>query len=288
MARKKIRTIGIVAKLRPEIGAIVADVTRWCREKGVRFFVDSESAALLPFSVPSLPRAKLPFRTEAIVVLGGDGTILAAARSLRNSGTPLLAVNVGSLGFLTEVKLQELYPTLEQVIDNKFFVDVRYMIDASVKRKRKNVAKYTALNDAVINKGALARIIQFDAFCNQDQIGTFLADGLIIATPTGSTAYSLSAGGPIVFPNMDCLVITPICPHTLTNRPLVIPLETRVRVVLTQGEDVMLTVDGQVGTRLELNDEVIVSRSRSTVKLIHPSNKNYFDVLREKLKWGER
>jgi len=288
VARKKIRTIGIVAKLRPEIGAIVADVTRWCREKGVRFFVDSESAALLPFSVPSLPRAKLPFRTEAIVVLGGDGTILAAARSLRNSGTPLLAVNVGSLGFLTEVKLQELYPTLEQVIDNKFFVDVRYMIDASVKRKRKNVAKYTALNDAVINKGALARIIQFDAFCNQDQIGTFLADGLIIATPTGSTAYSLSAGGPIVFPNMDCLVITPICPHTLTNRPLVIPLETRVRVVLTQGEDVMLTVDGQVGTRLELNDEVIVSRSRSTVKLIHPSNKNYFDVLREKLKWGER
>ncbi|HEY2930363.1 MAG TPA: NAD(+)/NADH kinase [Acidobacteriota bacterium] len=288
MAKKKIRTIGIVAKLKPEIGDIVAAVVQWCREKGIKFFVDSESAAFLPFEVPALPRDRLPFRTEVIVVLGGDGTILAAARSLKNSGTPMLAVNVGSLGFLTEVKLQELYPTLERVIENKFFVDVRYMIDALVKRKRKVVAKYTALNDAVINKGALARIIQFEAFSNQDQIGTFLADGLIIATPTGSTAYSLSAGGPVVFPNMECLVLTPICPHTLTNRPLVIPLDTTVRVVLTQGEEVMLTVDGQVGTRLQLHDEVVVSRSRSTVKLIHPANKNYFDVLREKLKWGER
>ncbi len=286
--RKKIRTIGIVAKQKPEVSPILARVVRWLQEQGLRILVDSASAKLLNFKAPRAPREKLPFRTQAILVLGGDGTILAVARSLKNSGTPILGVNLGSLGFLTEIKLDELYPALTRVIKNDFFVDTRYMIDSNVRRKGKVMARYAALNDVVINKGALARIIQFEVFGNQNNIGSFLADGLIISTPTGSTAYSLSAGGPVVYPNLECLVLTPICPHTLTNRPLVIPLDTKVRVILRQGEEVMLTVDGQVGMRLELGDEVTVTRSKSTVNLIHPEDKNYFDVLREKLKWGER
>ncbi|HEV8132542.1 MAG TPA: NAD(+)/NADH kinase [Acidobacteriota bacterium] len=284
----KIRTLGIVAKYKPEVGPILARVVRWMQDQGVGILVDSTSAKLLDFKVPRASLERLPFRSQAIVALGGDGTILAVARSIQNSGTPILAVNLGSLGFLTEIKLDELYPALSRVIENKFFVDVRYMIDSSVKRKGKILARHTALNDVVINKGAPARIIQFEAFSNRDYIASFLADGLIISTPTGSTAYSLSAGGPVVYPNLECLVLTPICPHTLTNRPLVIPLDSKVRVILRQGEEVMLTVDGQVGMRLQLEDEITVTRSRSTVKLIHPENKNYFDVLREKLKWGAR
>ncbi|MBI4455638.1 MAG: NAD(+)/NADH kinase [Acidobacteria bacterium] len=285
---KKIRTIGIVAKLKPEVGPILAQVTRWLQGQGLEILVDSDSVKLLDFKVPQTTREKLPFRTQAILVLGGDGTILAVARLLKHSGTPILAVNLGSLGFLTEIKLDELYPALTRVIKNKFFVDSRCMIDGTVKRKGRIVVRHTALNDVVINKGALARIIQFEAFSDQHFIGKFLADGLIISTPTGSTAYSLAAGGPVVYPNLECLILTPICPHTLTHRPLVIPLDTVVRVILRQGEEVMLTVDGQVGLPLELADEVIVTRSSNTVNLIHPENKNYFDVLREKLKWGER
>ncbi|MBI3939408.1 MAG: NAD(+)/NADH kinase [Acidobacteria bacterium] len=285
---KRIRTIGIVAKLKPEVGPILAEVIRWLQERGLAILVESDSAKLIDFSVRAVAREKLPFRVQAILVLGGDGTILAVARTLKDSGTPILAVNLGSLGFLTEIKLDELYPALTRVIENKLFVDTRCMIDGTVKRKGKIVERHTALNDVVINKGALARIIQFEAFNNRQFIGSFLADGLIISTPTGSTAYSLAAGGPVVYPDLECLILTPICPHTLTHRPLVISLNTAVRVILRQGEEVMLTVDGQVGFPLELGDELTVSRSPNTVNLIHPENKNYFDVLREKLKWGER
>ncbi|HEY3130529.1 MAG TPA: NAD(+)/NADH kinase [Acidobacteriota bacterium] len=286
--RKKIQTIGIVSKLKSEVIPILGEVTRWLQTQGVKILVDSASAEMLDFKVPRAPREKLPFRTQAILVLGGDGTILAVARSLKNSGTPILGVNLGSLGFLTEIKLDDLYPALARVIENNFFIDTRYMIDSAVRRNGKVVARYTALNDVVIDKGAPSRIIQFEVFSDRNKIGSFMADGLIISTPTGSTAYSLSAGGPVVYPNLECLVLTPICPHILTNRPLVIPLDTKVRVVLRQGEEVMLTVDGQVGRPLELADEVIVTRSKSTVNLIQPKDKNYFDVLREKLKWGER
>jgi NAD+ kinase len=285
---KKIRKIGIVAKLKPDVGPILTEVVRWLEKRGLEILVDAESAQLVKTRLHSVPREKLPFLVQAILVLGGDGTILAVARTLKESGTPILAVNLGSLGFLTEIKLEELYPSLKRLIENKFFVDTRCTIMGTVRRSGKVVARHTALNDVVINKGALARIIQFEAFSDRQFIGNFLADGLIIATPTGSTAYSLAAGGPVVYPNLACLVLTPICPHTLTHRPLVMPLDTPVRVILRQGEEVMLTIDGQVGVGLERGDELTVTRSPHTVNLIHPENKNYFDVLREKLKWGER
>lgn len=285
---KKIRVIGVVAKPRPEVGPILGELAQWLRQRGLEVVVDSESAKLFKLRLPHVTRRRLPFQTDAIIALGGDGTVLAIARSLKNSGTPILAVNLGSLGFLTAIRLDELYPALTRVVENKFYLNTRCMIDGTVRRRGKTVARHTALNDVVINKGALARIIQFEAFSERNFIGKFMADGLIVSTPTGSTAYSLAAGGPIVYPNLQCLVLTPICPHTLTNRPLVVPLDTPVKVVLREGDEVMLTIDGQVGMPLELEDEVVVTRSSTTVDLIQPENKNYFDVLREKLKWGER
>ena len=288
MKTKRNESIGIVAKLKPEVGPILAEVVRWLQERDRKVLVDLASAQLIDFKVKTLAREKLPFRCEAILVLGGDGTILGVARALKQSGTPILAVNLGSLGFLTEIRLDELYPALSRVIEGQFFVDTRRMIDAAVGRKGKIVARHSALNDVVMNKGALARIIHFEALGNRQFIGSFLADGLIISTPTGSTAYSLAAGGPIVHPSLDCLILTPICPHTLTYRPLVIPMKTTIQVILREGEEVMLTVDGQVGIRLELADEITVTRSENRVNLIQPVNKNYFDVLRAKLKWGER
>ena len=287
-ADKQIRVVGIVLKPRPEAGRILVELIRWLEERGIKVLMDAESAKPYSLRVAKAPRHTLPFRTDVIVVLGGDGTLLAVARSLKGSGTPILAVNLGSLGFLTAVRLDELYPALTGVLQGRLVFDERCMIDSVVKRNGRVIARHTALNDVVINKGALARIIQFEAFSAKQFIGKFLADGLIVATPTGSTAYSLSAGGPILYPSLHCLALTPICPHTLTNRPLVVPLDTPVRILLTEGDEVMLTVDGQIGMPLDLDDEVIVARSPNTVKLIQPENKNYFEVLRQKLKWGER
>lgn len=285
---RKIRTLGIVAKFKPEVGPILAEVIEWLQARGLQILLDPDSAKLVPAKLRTVAKDKLPFLVQAILVLGGDGTILAVARTVKNSGTPILAVNLGSLGFLTEIKLEELYPALTRLIAREVFVDSRCMIEGTVRRKGKIVARHGALNDVVINKGALARIIQFEAFSDRQFIGSFMADGLIISTPTGSTAYSLAAGGPVVYPDLECLVLTPICPHTLTHRPLVISLDIPIRVILRQGEEVMLTLDGQVGVPLECGDELTVTRSRNTINLIHPENKNYFDVLREKLKWGER
>jgi len=282
--------IGIVAKPhRPKFAATLEEVLKWLRSRGCEIIVEDSIVRTLKLKeVVAATRENLAELVDVIVVFGGDGTMLSVARSIQGRATLILGVNMGSLGFLTEITLDELYPTLEQLLAGKHTIDRRSMLKIEVHSTDGPVKTYHALNDVVINKGAVARIISMDAFINEDFIAHFLADGMIISTPTGSTAYSLSAGGPVLYPTLDSVVLTPICSHTLTNRPLVIPGDSSIRVVVKSGEDVMLTVDGQVGMALKEGEEIRCSRSEFWIELIQPGNKGFFDVLREKLKWGER
>ena len=282
--------VGVVSKPhRTEFARDLEQILHWLRRQGCETLV--EESVLENFGLsgyPGVSREEMPSRVDAIIVFGGDGTILSVARAIGDNIAPILAVNLGSLGFLTEVTLDELYEALARLLKGEHRIDERRLLDATVNRDDGSCASFHALNDVVITKGALARIIQLDAYIGEDFMATFLADGLIIATPTGSTAYSLSAGGPIVLPSLACTVVTPICPHTLTNRPLVFPPESEIRIILTSGEDVMLTVDGQQGVELAEGDEIVCTCSRRRIELIKPHNKSFFDVLREKLKWAQR
>ncbi len=282
--------VGVVSKPhRTEFARSLEEILHWLRRRGCETLV--EESVLENFGLSGyagVTREQMPSQVDAIIVFGGDGTILSVARAIGDNDAPILAVNLGSLGFLTEVTLDELYEALDRLLKGKHRIDERRLLDATVKRRDGSSASFHALNDVVITKGALARIIQLDAYIDEDFMATFLADGLIIATPTGSTAYSLAAGGPIVLPSLACTVVTPICPHTLTNRPLVFPPESEIRITLTSGEDVMLTVDGQQGVELAEEDEIVCTSSRRRIELIKPHNKSFFDVLREKLKWAQR
>lgn len=282
--------VGVVSKPhRTEFARSLEEILQWLQRRGCQTLV--EESVLENFGLsgyPGVTREEMPSRVDTIIVFGGDGTILSVARAIGDNNAPILAVNLGSLGFLTEVTLDELYEALERLLKGEHRIDERRLLDATVKRSDGSSASFHALNDVVITKGALARIIQLDAYIDEDFMATFLADGLIIATPTGSTAYSLAAGGPIVLPSLACTVVTPICPHTLTNRPLVFPPESEIRIILTSGEDVMLTVDGQQGVELAQEDEIVCTSSRLRIELIKPHNKSFFDVLREKLKWAQR
>src|SRR5580658_4234940 len=219
----------------------------------------------------------------------GDGTLLSAARALGNHKVPILAVNLGGLGFLTSVTLDELYPLLEQVVAGKHRTSERMMLDAEILRADQPGERQCALNDAVANKAALARMLDFDVHVDGNHVGRYRADGLVVATPTGSTAYSLAAGGPIIDPDLDAFVITPICPHMLTNRPLVVPDTARIDLDFTAADEpVYITLDGQIGFQLKPQDRVRITKSKSRVALVRPPSKTYFEVLRSKLKWGER
>jgi NAD+ kinase len=211
------------------------------------------------------------------------------ARQVWNRDIPIFGVNIGGLGFLTEIRLEELYQVMERVLQGDYSTDERDVLSASVIRRGGKVAEYIVLNDAVINKGALARIIDLETTINGQYVATFQSDGLIISTPTGSTAYNLSAGGPIVYPSLHSLIITPICPHTLTNRPIVIPDDVEVRALLkSKQQEVILTLDGQQGFPLEYDDVVQVRKAEGRILLIKSPYRHYFELLREKLKWGER
>jgi NAD+ kinase len=226
---------------------------------------------------------------DLLIVLGGDGTLLSAARSLGDHPVPILPVNLGGLGFLTSVTLAELYPILEEVLSGRSRVSERTQLDTKVLRVGKVVARHRALNDVVLNKGALARIIDLKLHVDGDYVSSYKADGLILSTPTGSTAYSLAAGGPIVYPKVAAFIVTPICPHTLTNRPLVIPDTSQVEISFRAGDEpVFLTLDGQVGVELEHADKISVAKAAQPLRLVRPARKTYFEILRNKLKWGER
>jgi NAD+ kinase len=283
------RRFGIYAK-RNHPGAVelAREVTTWLQERGFEVLHDMPLAEDMG-DVQGYSGASIPAMVHLIIVLGGDGTLISVARQVGDLRTPILGVNLGSLGFLTEITLGELFLVLERVIKGEFEISSRMMLDAIVRRKGKEISRYRVLNDVVINKGALARIIDMEAWVDDAYLTTFKADGLIIATPTGSTAYNLAAGGPIIYPGLHCLVISPICPHTLTNRPIIVSDESLIRIeVKFQDEDVVFTADGQVGMPLQGGDVVEVRRSRSSTQLVKSPNRDYFEVLRAKLRWGER
>jgi NAD+ kinase len=285
-----IRAAGIISKPVCEmVSSVVPPLLEWLRAHGIEAYVDKETQDCIDPRGSSVPREQLAKKVDLLIVLGGDGTLLSAARVLHGHRVPILAVNLGGLGFLTSVTLDELYPLLDQVLAGKHEISERMMLEAEIVHEGVRGERQSALNDAVITKAALARMLEFDVHVNGNHIGRYRADGLIVATPTGSTAYSLAAGGPIVHPDIDAFLITPICPHTLSNRPLVVPDSARVEINFeaTQ-EPVYLTLDGQIGVQLQAKDRVVIMKSSSKVYLIRPPRKNYFEILRNKLRWGER
>jgi NAD+ kinase len=285
-----VRRVGVALKPnKPEAGAVVQELLTWLRQRDREVLLDPAAATACPDCGPGLSRAAMVAEADVVVVLGGDGTILSVARLMGARQVPILGVNLGGLGFLTEVTLPELFPALEAVLRDECAVSHRRMLAAEVRRAGERIGAYEALNDVVITKTAPSRIVELETFVNGEYVTTYRADGLIVATPTGSTAYCLSAGGPILYPTLPALVVIPICPHTLTNRPLVLPDGARVEVVQRSvGEDVHLTVDGQVDVKLQHRDTVVVGRSAHSVTLVKSPKLNYFELLRTKLRWGER
>jgi NAD+ kinase len=282
--------VGIIAKIHtPGIREILNELYQWLTERQIEALFDQKTGALLEHAKEVHPKAKIPSLVELIIVLGGDGTFLSVARLVGEKDVPLLGVNLGSLGFLTEITLDEMYICLEKIQNNEFVISQRLLLKAFVSRDEERIAEYVTLNDVIITKGALARIIDLQTYINEQYVTTYKADGLIIATPTGSTAYNLSAGGPIIHPDMHALIMTPICPHTLTNRPIVLPDTSVISITLkSENEDVFLTLDGQVGFALKYGDTVLVKKADHTISLIRSPQKSYYEVLRTKLKWGER
>jgi NAD+ kinase len=291
-----IKTIGIISKPRkPELAEIVPALVAWLTARSIRTVLDRETAGSLgdgqqsSLAAAVVARAELAGQCDLVIVLGGDGTLLAAARHVRPLPVPILAVNLGSLGFLTAVTTGELYASLEQILEGKHQIDCRKILQVDVRRSGGENLTYHALNDAVLNKGAISRILDFETYVDGRFLNLFKADGLIVSTPTGSTAYCLAAGGPIVYPEVEAFVITPICSHTLTNRPLVVSDRSTIEVVLnTEAESVFLTVDGQVGLALHSGDRIVCALSPSRINLVRPPHKDFYEVLRSKLKWGEQ
>lgn len=266
---------------------ILREFLPWLRQKGCEVFIDSDTASAL--NMQGYERSLIPSLVDLIIVLGGDGTMLSVARLVGSRGVPILGINLGGLGFITEVNRNEILDAVEEVLSGSCSIEERIMLNAVVYRLGERIAEFVVLNDVVINKGALARIIDLETYVNNNYLANFKADGLIISTPTGSTAYSLSAGGPILYPTLNSIVLTPICPHTLTNRPVVLPDNFIINAkLISESEDVYLTLDGQVGFSLKKNDKVEVKKADFTTKLLIPCGRNYFEILRTKLKWGER
>jgi NAD+ kinase len=285
----KLRAVGIISKPKKEdICAVAPRLLDWLQQHKLEALYDEETARCL--GLPGgTPRHQIPPRVDLLVVLGGDGTLLATARLLDARDVPILAVNLGSLGFLTDITLDETLPVLEEVLAGRHRLDKRRRLYVEVERAGRVAERYHALNDLVLHKSALARILDFDVSIDAGFVSRIRADGLIVATPTGSTAYSLSAGGPIVLPSVEAMVLTPIAPHMLTNRPLVIPGAAQVELqVASPGESFYVTVDGQVGEELHTGARVRVRASDRPIHLVAPPARDYFQVLRSKLRWGER
>jgi NAD+ kinase len=284
-----IKTVGIFSK--PDVSAAVDLVPKlidWLGARGIRTRCDRETAAYAP-GCETYPRPDVPEGCDLVIVLGGDGTLLSAARAISGREIPLFPVNLGGLGFLTAITLDEVFPELERALAGEHRVGKRKMLEVELLRGDKTVAHYEALNDAVITKASLARMIDLDAYVDQMFVCAYKVDGLIVSTPTGSTAYSLSAGGPIIFPSVAAFCLTPICPHTLTNRPVIVPESSVIRVVsFAEDGAAFLTIDGQVGEPLMKGDQIVCRTSVYAIHLIRPPRMLFFDVLRAKLKWGER
>jgi len=287
------KRVGIVVKPhQPDALKTICGVVKWLNERGLtlvggpeleRERIQQETGC----NVEVFELEKLAASVDLMLVLGGDGTMIATARMIGDTEVPVLGVNYGGLGYLAEFRIEELYVALESILSGNYRLDKRVMLAVELLRGDEYVTRNRVLNDVVINKSALARIIEIEAYLNQQFVNSFRADGLIVSTPTGSTAYNLSAGGPVIFPSMNAVVITPICPFTLSNRPIVVADDAVIELRLkTQQEDVALTLDGQVGFPLKVEDRVVIRKSRATFNLVQPTNRNYFEVLRDKLRWG--
>ena len=293
MEKLSVRRVGVLVKPnQPEALETICRLVSWCASNGIKVAggprlererVEEKTGC----EVDALPHSELVRGSDLIVVLGGDGTMIGAARMVGDTGTPVLGVNFGTLGYLAEFTVEDMTGALEAVLRGDYTLDRRLMLAATVTRGGEQLMHDRVLNDVVISKSALARIIEIDTWVDKKFVNRFRADGLIVSTPTGSTAYNLSAGGPVIYPSMNAVVFTPICPHTLSNRPLVVPDDVDFELVLkTQREEVALTLDGQVGMPLEYEDRVTVRKSSTTFNMIQAHTRNYFDVLRNKLKWG--
>jgi len=293
MANSSIKRVGIVVKPhQPDALKTLCGVVEWLNKRGITLLggpeiererIEHETGCV----VAVIDADKLAASVDLMLVLGGDGTMIATARMLGDTDVPVLGVNYGGLGYLAEFRIEELYMALETILAGNYGVEKRLMLAVELWREAEPVTHNRVLNDVVINKSALARIIEIEAHLNQQFVNSFRADGLIVSTPTGSTAYNLSAGGPVIYPSMNAIVITPICPFTLSNRPIVVPDESLIELrLITQNEDVALTLDGQVGFPLKPEDRVVIRKSKTTFNLVQPMNRNYFEVLRDKLRWG--
>ena len=283
------KSVAIVSKpWKEELATILPALFDWFRQRHYTIYIDEETARYTN-GEKVVPRQEIGGkRPDFVLVLGGDGTLLSAARSVAHEGVPIMAVNLGSLGFLTEIPLDELYIALEAVDQGQCPAELRSVLDCQLMRGEECIARNFALNDVVVNKSAISRLVEFDLFIDGNFVSQYKADGVIIATPTGSTAYSLSAGGPVLMPSVDGFVVTPVCPHSLTHRPLVVTEKSKIVLRIETGEEQgFLSIDGQVGVPVRQGDQVLCQRAEHKVKLLRV-RRTFFDVLRAKLKWGQR
>jgi NAD+ kinase len=284
-----IQTIGVALKPdQPRLGSVVRDIAKWLQDRGVELLLGPEASKAS--GLPGMPRSELADKADLIVVLGGDGTLLAVARAIGGCAVPVLGVNLGTLGYLAEISLDELFPTLESVLAGRLRTETRMRLDVHAERDGREIGQYLALNDAVIARTALSRMIDLQTWADDVEVTTYHGDGVIAATPTGSSAYSLSAGGPLLLPGIGAIVLTPICPHALTQRPIVLPNACRLAICVLdmRGGEVHLTVDGQVGCELQEGDRVTVCASDQPLQMLVPADRNRFEVMRNKLRWGAR
>jgi len=287
MINREIKCVGVVIKPNhKEAWATADDLAAWLKKRNINLIGKTHGEAE-KCGIKTVETEEFQTQSDLIVVLGGDGTMISTARLTGSREVLVLGINYGSLGYLTDFRIEEMFPALEMILEGEYEIDRRVMLDVEHFRADKKIAEGRVLNDIVINKSALARIIEIEVNLNRLYVNSFRADGLIVATPTGSTAYNLSAGGPILYPSMNAIVLTPICPFTLTNRPIVVPDEDEIEIKLKNDiEGVVLTLDGQIGFSISAKDKVLIRKSATTFNLVQPPNRNYFDVLRNKLKWG--
>ena len=286
---EKAKTIGVFCKPKaPSATDILGRLIPWLRKQNYHIFLDTGTAAIIN-ETSSYEKREISQQADLLIVLGGDGTLLSVARAAHPHNIPILAVNLGNLGFLAEISIDELYPTLENILAGKFEIENRMLLNACIWRNGEKVEDHNVLNDVVINKGAVARVINLQVLVDGQYMTSYRADGLIIATPTGSTAYSLSAGGPIIHPSMHTLVLSPICPFTLTNRSILIPDQSIIQVKLAaEYDDVRVTLDGQEGYDMRVGDILEIKKTKTSLQLIRGPNKNYYQILRDKLHWGSQ
>ncbi len=281
-------SVGIIINPeKPNVMSITKQIVNWLQQHGKQVLVSGLNSGQAPEGISICCGHDLPKKVQCIIVLGGDGTLLSSARTIAVEGTPLFGVNLGQLGFLTEIELPDLMPALDRLISGQYEIEERMMLQATVYRRGEEISRFFCLNDAVITKGAFARLIRLKTWVNDDFVDVYPADGLIVSTPTGSTAYSLSAGGPLVVPDLELMIVTPICPHTLYARPLVIDKDSKVTVeVMDTQAEVMLTIDGQSGFQLAPFDQVVVQKAPFNAKFMKLHQRGFYDILRQKLREG--